>query len=289
MLKNVPAMAFTGSELDRAAHLRRDEGWLARARAETHSRCVLLDDDKVHLSSERGLRFAHAISDDAIFLGLDDDGHAWFAAAATAADTMLDLRNLAASGSLPAPQLDLLAQARSLLHWHQRHGFCAHCGHATEMRDAGYRRVCPACKAEHFPRTDSVIIIAVKRNRHVLMGRQASWPPGMYSTLAGFMEPGETIEDAARREVKEESGIDVGAIEIVANQPWPFPSSLMIGMIGEALNEDIVIDTTEIEHARWFSHADIEAMKLGTHKDGLKIPPPLAIAHHLILGAFQSS
>jgi NAD+ diphosphatase len=289
MLNTSSAMAFAAATLDRAGHLRRDAAWLARARSDSATRCVLLHDDKVHLDDQRRLRFADAISDDAIFLGLDGQDHAWFAAAAAATEHMLDLRSLAVSGVLPQPQLDLLAQARSLLHWHQRHGFCANCGQATEIGDAGYRRVCPSCTAEHFPRTDPVIIIAVKRNGHVLLGRQTSWPQGMYSTLAGFMEPGETIEDAARREVKEESGIDVGAIEIVANQPWPFPSSLMIGLIGEALNEEIVIDATEIEHARWFAPADIESMMHGTHKDGFKMPPPLAIAHHLILGAFQSS
>jgi NAD+ diphosphatase len=275
-------MVFTASLLDRASQRRTDAAWLTSLRVEPSSRCVVLHDDKVALTEDGALHFAASIPLDAILLGIDPQGCGWFAAVGLHEGRTMDLRGLAASGVLPKHELDLLAQARSLLHWHARHGFCAHCGAATLMSDAGYKRSCPSCQAEHFPRTDPVIIIAVQHEGRVLLGRQASWPQGMYSTLAGFMEPGETIEDAARREVKEESGIIVGRIEIVANQPWPFPSSLMIGLIGEALSTEIAIDVHEIEDARWFTPEDIRAMKAGTHPAGLKIPPPLAIAHHLI-------
>ena len=169
-----------------------------------------------------------------------------------AEEDLMDLRSLAVAGFLPQGELAILAQARSLLHWHERHGFCANCGAKTEMRDAGYRRHCGACTTDHFPRTDPVIIIAVRHGKRMLLGRQSAWPEGMYSTLAGFMEPGETIEEAARREVFEEAGISVGEIRFHSNQPWPFPSSLMIGLIGEALTDDIVIDPKELETARWF-------------------------------------
>jgi NAD+ diphosphatase len=150
------------------------------------------------------------------------------------------------------------------------------------MRDGGYRRHCPDCLADHFPRTDPVVIIVVRRGDSFLLGRQASWAPGRYSALAGFMEPGETIEEAARREVLEESGIRVGAIAYVASQPWPFPSSLMIGLVGEALSHDIVIDRTELEDARWFSRAEIRLMFEERHPDGLGVPPPMAIAHKIL-------
>ncbi len=153
------------------------------------------------------------------------------------------------------------------------------------MKDAGYRRHCPRCTADHFPRTDPVVIIVVRSGDGTLLGRQASWVKGRYSALAGFMEPGETIEEAARREVFEESGIRVGAISYVASQPWPFPSSLMIGLIGEALNRDIVIDGNELEHARWFSRDELRLMFEDRHPEGLGVPPPMAIAHRILEAA----
>jgi NAD+ diphosphatase len=150
------------------------------------------------------------------------------------------------------------------------------------MRDGGYRRHCPQCLADHFPRTDPVVIIVVRSGDNFLLGRQASWAPGRYSALAGFMEPGETIEEAARREVLEESGIKVGSIAYVASQPWPFPSSLMIGLVGDALTRDIVVDKTELEDARWFSRAEIRLMFEERHPEGLGVPPRMAIAHKIL-------
>jgi NAD+ diphosphatase len=146
----------------------------------------------------------------------------------------------------------------------------------------GYRRDCPACGAEHFPRTDPVVIMLAIDGERCLLGRQARFAPAMYSCLAGFVEPGETIEDAVRRETAEEAGIAVGRVRYHASQPWPFPSSLMIGCHAEAISRDIVRDEAELEACRWFGRAEVQAMLAGLHPDGLKCPPDIAIAHHLI-------
>jgi NAD+ diphosphatase len=179
-------------------------------------------------------------------------------------------------------ELGILAMAKSLLDWHRRHRFCANCGAPTAMAQAGFRRDCAACGAQHFPRTDPVVIMMIVRGEHCLLGRQARFVPGSYSCLAGFLEPGETIEDAVRRETFEESGIRVGAVSYGLSQPWPFPSSIMIGCVGEALTETIVMDREELEDARWFSRQEVRLMLSRHHPDGLMIPPPVAIAHHLI-------
>ena len=156
------------------------------------------------------------------------------------------------------------------------------------MADAGYKRICSNCKTEHFPRTDPVVIMAVRHKDQVLLGRQASWPPNMFSALAGFMEPGETIEQAVAREVLEEAGIKVGAVSYVTTQPWPFPSSLMIGMIAEATTTEIKLDPAELEDARWFTRADLEMMLVGTHPEGLYASRPQAIAHAVVTAALRS-
>jgi NAD+ diphosphatase len=194
----------------------------------------------------------------------------------------LDLRSLAVQGLLPAPQLGVMAQAKSLLHWHARHRFCANCGTPTQSAEAGWKRICPACSAQHFPRTDPVVIMLVIDGERCLVGRQPRFNPGMYSALAGFIEPGETVEAAVRREVAEEAGIAVGAVAYHASQPWPFPASLMIGCFGHALSRDIVVDVTELEDARWITRAEVRAMFAGAHADGLVPPAPIAIAHHLM-------
>lgn len=195
---------------------------------------------------------------------------------------IVDLRTIAAEGLVPAGELGTLAQAKSLLFWHSRHGFCANCGTATRSATGGLRRDCPACGTQHFPRTDPVAIMLVTRGGSCLLGRQTRFVAGSYSCLAGFISPGETIEDAVRREVMEEAGIRVGEVAYIASQPWPFPSSLMIGCFGEALSEAITIDRTELEDARWFARDEVVAMLARTHPDGLITPPPMAIAHHLM-------
>ena len=195
-----------------------------------------------------------------------------------------DLRSIAMRGLAPAEELGILAMAKSLLDWHRRHRFCANCGAATSRAQAGFRRDCAACGAQHFPRTDPVVIMLVTDGDHCLLGRQSRFPPGMYSCLAGFLEPGETIEDAVRRETFEEAGIRVGRVAYAQSQPWPFPSSLMIGCIGEAVSREITIDVEELEDARWFHRDEIRLMLDRAHPEGLFAANPIAIAHHLVRG-----
>ena len=193
-----------------------------------------------------------------------------------------DLRALTGQGIFDPATIGILGQAKSLLYWHARHGFCANCGAQTRVAAAGWRRECDACKAQHFPRTDPVVIMHVVHGDECLMGRQSRFAPGMYSCLAGFVEAGETLEDAVRREVFEEAGLRTGRVSYLASQPWPFPSSLMIGCIAEAKGRDLIIDHNELEDARWFSREEVGLMFRRAHPQGLSVPPKLAIAHHLL-------
>jgi NAD+ diphosphatase len=193
----------------------------------------------------------------------------------------IDYRSVYVQGLLEAADLGALAQAAALLAWHANHRFCGRCGGETQMRDGGYKRTCPACGAQHFPRTDPVAIMLTVTRDKCLLGRGVHFGPGMYSALAGFIEPGETIENAVRRETFEEAGIRLGRVIYHASQPWPFPYSLMIGCFGEALNEDIHIDA-ELEACRWFPRDEVLAVLAGTHPDGIVVPPRGAIARNLI-------
>jgi NAD+ diphosphatase len=184
---------------------------------------------------------------------------------------------------LVAPEhLPPLAEAKAMLQWHMRHRFCANCGAPTAPACAGWKRECPACKVEHFPRTDPVVIMLAIDGERCLLGRQTRFVASTYSCLAGFMEPGETIEDAVRRETREEAGIVCGRVRYFATQPWPFPMSLMIGCHAEATSTTITIDREELEDARWFDRSEAAAMLMRKHPDGLITPPPIAIAHHII-------
>jgi NAD+ diphosphatase len=193
-----------------------------------------------------------------------------------------ELRGMAMQGVVPPNQLSAIAMAKSMVTWHQRHGYCANCGTRTAMREGGWKRDCPSCKAEHFPRTDPVVIMLVTSGDKCLLGRQKQFPAGMWSCLAGFVEAAETIEDAVRREILEESGIHCTDVNYYMTQPWPYPSSLMIGCTARATNEDIVVDRTELEDARWFDRAEATLMLKRQHPDGLAGPHPFAIAHHLV-------
>ncbi|SDQ89444.1 NAD+ diphosphatase [Rhizobiales bacterium GAS191] len=194
----------------------------------------------------------------------------------------IDLRSIAVQGLVAAPELGLLAEAKALMNWHQRHRFCANCGTPSLVSVSGFRRDCPSCKTQHFPRTDPVAIMLPVRGEYCLLGRSARFASRVYSALAGFIEHGETLEAAVRREIKEESGIICGRVTYLASQPWPFPMSLMIGCHAQALSEEIVIDPEEIEDARWFTKAEAVSMLAGAHPEGLACPPPIAIAHWLI-------
>jgi NAD+ diphosphatase len=283
-----PLLGFSSNDIDRSANHRRDQAWLATQLAHRDAAVIDISGDKVAVAGGHILTRPPRAAEDLVFLGLDSDDRPYFAArAANAGEDWRDLRSLAIEGTVTPSELGLLAQARSLINWHLTHGFCANCGVATSMMDGGYRRHCEVCGTDHFPRTDPVIIIVVTSSKGLLLGRQKIWAPGMYSALAGFMEPGETIENAARREVLEESAIRVGDIRYVMSQPWPFPSSLMIGLIGEAESEEITVDPVELETARWFDRDELILMREERHPDGLKFPTRMAIAHHLILEALQ--
>jgi len=190
-----------------------------------------------------------------------------------------DLRGSVAQ--LPAADASIAAQGRAYVDWHARSVFCSACGARTRSLLGGAQRVCGECAMEHFPRSDPVAIAVVVRGDRCLLGRGLGWPGRMFSALAGFVEPGESLEEAVRREVHEESGIRVGGVRYVASQPWTFPSSFMLGCIAAAENEELVIDRSELEEARWFERATLLAAMEGESTD-VSLPPPMAIAHHLI-------
>ena len=176
---------------------------------------------------------------------------------------------------------ELAATARSVFHWHRTHGFCANCGARSVVRSAGWVRVCPDCGRHHFPRTDPVVIMLVTHGNSVLLGRSPGWPQGMYSLLAGFVEPGETLEAAVRREVREEAGVRVGEVGYLASQPWAFPASLMCGMRAEALSREITVDPVEIEAAHWVTREELADVFAGQHPT-IKPARRGAIAHFLM-------
>jgi NAD+ diphosphatase len=195
---------------------------------------------------------------------------------------LIDMRSIATQGLLAPDLIGVFGQAKALMHWHARHNFCANCGAATRVAAAGWRRQCDVCKTEHFPRTDPVVIMLAVDGDNCLLGRQARFPKRMYSCLAGFLEPGETIESAVRREIFEEAGVTCGAVGYLASQPWPFPASLMIGCIARATTHELHVDGAELEDARWFSRDEARAMLEGRHPDRLIAPNPMAIAHHIV-------
>lgn len=196
----------------------------------------------------------------------------------------VDFRSLYVQGLLAPEHLGALAQGAALLAWHENHRYCGRCGGETVMRAGGYRRYCAACAREHFPRTDPVAIMLALRGEFCLLGRSPHFAPGMYSCLAGFIEPGETIEAAVRRETFEESGVRIGRVTYRASQPWPFPYSLMIGCHAEAITEAVDREAAELEDCRWFSRREVLRMLAGGHEEGLVTPPKGAIARHLIAG-----
>ncbi len=279
---------FTGGQLDRADALRHDADALAAA-MDWRARLLKLDGLTPEVTGEGRLGWTSLADapDDAelILLGLGE-GRAHFAAyrPGLRAGNTPAMRNpalMAALASLVPGEAATYAAARSVIDWHARHGFCANCGHATAPFRAGWGRKCDACATEHFPRVDPVVIMIAEHDGRALLGRGKGWPPGRYSALAGFLEPGESIEEAVAREIVEESGVRVGNVRYVASQPWPFPSSLMMACIAEAEDDAITLDTNELEDAMWVPRAIVQAVLRGEEGPFIA-PPPYAIAHTLL-------
>lgn len=293
---------FSINRLDRREDLRNKPDAVAALRHRSDTRLAVVAGETPILKRLDGealsVWFSHSEAEllgpaqEEVFLGLDPDDKPRFARLIDRGlveplgerlELMVtDLRSVALKRLVPADELGPLGEGKALLDWHARHRFCAQCGGPTQPGSSGWKRDCSACTAQHFPRTDPVVIMLVTHGDRCLLARQARFAPGMYSCIAGFIEPGETFEDAVRRESWEEAGLRVGRVRYLASQPWPFPSSLMIGAIAEALNDTIVLDMTELEEGRWFSRAEALQMLDGAHPDGLSCPQHIAIANTLL-------
>jgi NAD+ diphosphatase len=285
-------MAFSGNPLDRASYQRSNPGWLA----EQAARGLFLPfwQNRPLIVAQRAgfLPWRDEWKDATrVFLGLDGDQPLF------AVDLPGDSEPMLGNGAfqemrpaafiLPARDTAIAGHAKALLDWHKRHGFCPNCGNVTQMQDGGYRRACPQCGAEHFPRTDPVVImLPIFKNEEggeeCLVGRNLRFPPQLYSAFAGFVEPGESMEEAVRRELAEEVNLKTGDVTYHAAQPWPFPSSLMLGCYAQALSRDFTIDRNEIEDARWLSKKEVRQRLAGGIEDDMKLPVTIAIAHHLL-------
>jgi NAD+ diphosphatase len=279
---------FAGVRLDRAGMRRTDERWLSERLADGASRALLVAQDGVFVNGDSRPALVPLRSlghlNEPVLLGLDSDG-ALFALAAPDDAPPPDgahLMGLRDVGALLSPSdAGLLAYATAMVNWHRRHPHCAVCGARTEVAEAGFVRRCPECGAEHHPRTDPVVIMLVHDGERALLGRQATWPAGRYSALAGFVEPGESLEEAVAREVLEEAGVQVEDVRYRSSQPWPFPASLMVGFHASyAGGEPHVLDG-ELEDVRWFERSELAAIARG-EVEGMAMPPPLAIARRLI-------
>ena len=278
--------AFQHVGLDRAEHLREDLEGLQRHWAQARLLIVDQDGQARFSGSEDAPEFSLGADHlpqapaAASFLGLDDTASAWFALPAGLALSLpplsLDLRSAAARW--PAMPAAVFAQARALLHWQQRNRFCGVCGHALEFIRGGFVAHCAECRSEHYPRTDPAIIVAVSDGERLLLGRQASWPERRWSVLAGFLEPGESLEQTVAREVMEEAGVRVRSCRYLASQPWPFPAALMLGFSAEAEPQPVRVGA-ELQDARWFSAAELRAQIAA---GDLQISPRLSISRWLI-------
>ncbi|MFL6831319.1 MAG: NAD(+) diphosphatase [Xanthobacteraceae bacterium] len=295
-----PRLGYAASSIERASERRADAAALAALENDCDTRAYLLAGELVILKKTAGipdplftLAEARALGRTAeiVFLGLCRSAPRFAIALELAAAEMLktreefvvtDLRSIAVRGLVEADHLPPLAEGKALLNWHARHRFCSTCGAATDLVEGGWRRDCPSCRAQHFPRTDPVVIMLAVAGERCVLGRSHRFQPGMWSCLAGFVEPGEAIEDAVRRETREEAGIVCGRVRYFASQPWPFPTSLMIGCHAEARSREVVIDRSELDDARWFDREEVAAMLLQRHPDGLTTPPSMAIAYHII-------
>ncbi|MGN6290717.1 MAG: NAD(+) diphosphatase [Sphingopyxis terrae] len=280
-------LGFTGARLDRADRLRTDPEAFAAAIADPRATCLLLDGIDPVPGSGGGLVWEALDPADEralLLLGIDDSGAPRFVREAHGG-ARVDARSRTVMRLLPMlspEEAALYGGARSLVDWHARHRFCAVCGSPTELFRGGWGRRCASCGAEHFPRVDPVVIMLAEYEGRVLLGRQPGFPPGFFSALAGFVEPGESLEEAVARELFEEAGIAVSDVSYVASQPWPFPSSLMIGCRAVARGAALTIDTTELEAAMWVDRAEVRAALAGDMGASFMAPPPLAIARYLL-------
>ena len=272
-----PEPFFSGPGIDRADQVRVDPLRLAELTG-AGARQLIWRDGLPAVGTDGRLEWQAASATD-LFLGIQD-GQPRFSAteqphanARAAFDTI---------GSLAENEAPLFAAALSLAWWHSRHLFCANCGASTEIERGGWSRRCPECSAQHFPRVDPVVIMLAEHEGRLLLGRQPQYPSGRYSALAGFLEPGESIEAAVARELHEEAGIKVADVIYVASQPWPFPSSLMIGCHARALGDELTIDRTELDDARWFTREEIAAALKGDPDAAFQPPPRFAIARTLL-------
>lgn len=280
-------LGFTGARLDRADRLRTDAAAFAAAVADPRATCLVLDGIDFVPGERGGLMWEALDPTDErppLLLGIDDAGAPRFVRA-PAPGARIDARSRTVMRLLPLlspEEAALYGGARSLVDWHARHGYCAVCGQATAPFRGGWGRQCGTCRAEHFPRVDPVVIMLAEYDGRVLLGRQPGFPPGFFSALAGFVEPGESLEEAVARELFEEAGIQVSSVSYVASQPWPFPSSLMIGCRATALDPALTLDETELEAAMWVDRAEVRAALAGEMGASFMAPPPLAIARHLL-------
>ncbi len=291
---------FAGNPLDRASERRTDQAWLEEMLAAPASLSLALWNGKPMVEGKgEGIQLAYLRADMArdlaggreklLFMGLWQETAVFaldFDGATDPAEGPLeglgrfeDLRTIALT--LPAADAAIAATAKSMFEWRRRHRHCAACGEISEVAEGGWKRVCPSCRAEHFPRTDPVVIMLPARGESCLLGRQAAWPKGMYSALAGFLEPGESIEEACARELAEEAGLRTLSVRYHSTQPWPYPSSLMIGLIAEVENADAVPDQAELDEVRWFTRSQAGALIRGEVADA-RAPGEMAIAHQLI-------
>jgi NAD+ diphosphatase len=294
------ANTFSGSRLDRAGARRTDEQFVAALQADPDAQAIAVTAEAVLVTVDPEPRLARlplaeltAINagqaEPPYLLGIEDTGAGLFAVDIDGADPaelpasteLLGLRD--AGALLSQEEGGLVAQASGLANWHRRHPRCSVCGAGTVVKEAGYVRHCPSCGATHHPRTDPVVIMLVTDGGRALLGRQARWPTGRYSALAGFVEPGETLEEAVRREVREEAGVEIEHPRYESSQPWPFPTSLMLGFTAAYASGEATIRDEELEDVRWFTRDELlEARESGDTT--LHLPPPLAIARRLIDG-----
>ncbi|MBP8924964.1 MAG: NAD(+) diphosphatase [Pseudomonadales bacterium] len=281
------APGFTGSILDHADRLREDSEGLDAARHDPRARVLALNglDPQVGPDGRLGWLSLAQVDpgNELVLLGLDGEVPCFaelkIAEAQSVSRSMAVMQVLA---RMPGADAALYGGARSLIDWHYRHGFCACCGGATKVFRAGWGRKCERCAAEHFPRVDPVVIMLAEYEERVLIGRQPGFPPRLYSALAGFIEPGESMEEAVRREIREEADIKTGAVHYIVSQPWPFPSSLMIGCIVDAEDNALTLDTRELQDAIWVTRTEVEASLAGDPDASFMAPPPFALANSLL-------